>query len=85
MSLIYIILYVYMLQLCVDFDLIKVWLHTLLWYCYSIIGRYWEMVERLRVNQIYVAPTALRLLLKAGDHHVKKYDRSSLTTLGCGK
>ena len=48
-------------------------------------GRYWEMVERLRVKQFYGAPTAIRLLLKAGDHHVHKYDRSSLTTLGCGE
>ncbi|PIK49635.1 putative acetyl-coenzyme A synthetase 2-like, mitochondrial [Apostichopus japonicus] len=46
-------------------------------------GRYWEMVERLKVNQIYLAPTALRLLLKSGDTFVKKYDRSSLRTLGC--
>ncbi|XP_072168945.1 acetyl-coenzyme A synthetase 2-like, mitochondrial [Diadema setosum] len=46
-------------------------------------GRYWEMVERLRINQIYVAPTAVRLLLKSGDSHVTKYDRSTLRTLGC--
>ena len=43
------------------------------------------MVERLGVRQFYGAPTALRLLLKAGDHHVHKYDRSSLATLGCGE
>lgn len=48
-------------------------------------GRYWEMVERLGVKQFYGAPTAIRLLLKAGDDHVHKYDRSSLTTLGCGQ
>ncbi|XP_041469500.1 acetyl-coenzyme A synthetase 2-like, mitochondrial isoform X2 [Lytechinus variegatus] len=46
-------------------------------------GRYWEMVERLKVNQIYVAPTAVRLLLKSGDSYVTKYDRSTLRTLGC--
>ncbi|KAK3538104.1 hypothetical protein QTP70_029817 [Hemibagrus guttatus] len=45
-------------------------------------GRYWEMVQRLRINQIYAAPTALRLLLKYEDSWVKKYDRSSLRTLG---
>ncbi|XP_063157896.1 acetyl-coenzyme A synthetase 2-like, mitochondrial [Candoia aspera] len=45
-------------------------------------GRYWETVERLKINQFYCAPTALRLLLKHGDEYVKKYDRSSLTTLG---
>ena len=42
------------------------------------------MVERLRINQIYLAPTALRLLLKAGDDYVKRYDRSTLRILGCG-
>lgn len=47
-------------------------------------GRYWEMVERLRVNQFYGAPTAIRLLLRYGDHYVKKYDRSSLKVLGTG-
>ncbi|XP_013387971.1 acetyl-coenzyme A synthetase 2-like, mitochondrial [Lingula anatina] len=46
-------------------------------------GRYWEMVERLKVNILYLAPTALRLLLKSGDSFVTKYDRSSLKTLGC--
>ncbi|XP_030854852.1 acetyl-coenzyme A synthetase 2-like, mitochondrial [Strongylocentrotus purpuratus] len=46
-------------------------------------GRYWEMVERLKINQIYVAPTAVRLLLKSGDSYVTKYDRSTLRTLGC--
>ncbi|XP_077443021.1 acetyl-coenzyme A synthetase 2-like, mitochondrial [Stigmatopora argus] len=45
-------------------------------------GRYWETVERLRINQFYGAPTAIRLLLKYGDEWVRKYDRSSLKTLG---
>jgi len=31
------------------------------------VGRYWEMVERLKVNQFYTAPTAIRLLIKAGE------------------
>ena len=47
-------------------------------------GRYWEMVERLRVNQFYGAPTALRLLLKSSNSYVTKYDRSSLKLLGTG-
>ncbi|XP_050404428.1 acetyl-coenzyme A synthetase 2-like, mitochondrial [Patella vulgata] len=46
-------------------------------------GRYWETVERLKINHLYTAPTALRLLLKAGDSWVTKYDRSSLRKLGC--
>ncbi|KAI1894488.1 hypothetical protein AGOR_G00116320 [Albula goreensis] len=45
-------------------------------------GRYWEMVQRLGINQFYGAPTAIRLLLKYEDSWVKKYDRSSLKTLG---
>ncbi|KAF6039105.1 ACSS1 [Bugula neritina] len=46
-------------------------------------GRYWEMVERLKVNQFYTAPTAIRLLIKAGDSWPQKYNLSSLRTLGC--
>uniref|UniRef100_A0A674N2A2 Propionate--CoA ligase n=1 Tax=Takifugu rubripes TaxID=31033 RepID=A0A674N2A2_TAKRU len=45
-------------------------------------GRYWEMVQRLKINQFYGAPTAIRLLLKYGDQWVRKYDRSTLKTLG---
>ncbi|XP_040905400.1 acetyl-coenzyme A synthetase 2-like, mitochondrial isoform X3 [Toxotes jaculatrix] len=45
-------------------------------------GRYWETVQRLRITQFYGAPTALRLLLKYDESWVKKYDRSSLRTLG---
>ena len=42
------------------------------------------MVERLRVNQFYGAPTSIRLLLRYDDDFVKKYDRSSLRVLGTG-
>ncbi|XP_041921163.1 acetyl-coenzyme A synthetase 2-like, mitochondrial isoform X1 [Alosa sapidissima] len=45
-------------------------------------GRYWETVQRLGINQFYGAPTAIRLLLKYDESWVKKYDRSSLKTLG---
>lgn len=45
-------------------------------------GRYWETVQRLKINQLYLAPTAIRLLLKYDDEHVTKYDRSSLRVLG---
>ncbi|XP_046847707.1 acetyl-coenzyme A synthetase 2-like, mitochondrial [Xenia sp. Carnegie-2017] len=45
-------------------------------------GRYWEMVERLKINIFYGAPTAIRLLLKYGNDWVEKYDRSSLKVLG---
>lgn len=43
------------------------------------------MVQRLKINQFYGAPTAIRLLLNYGDKWVKKYDRSSLKTLGSGR
>jgi acetyl-CoA synthetase len=46
-------------------------------------GRYWEMVQRLKVTHFYTAPTAIRMLIRKGDEWVKKYDRSSLRILGC--
>ncbi|XP_075259404.1 acetyl-coenzyme A synthetase 2-like, mitochondrial isoform X2 [Convolutriloba macropyga] len=45
-------------------------------------GRYWEMVERLKINQFYAAPTAIRSLLKKGDSYPNKYDLKSLRVLG---
>jgi acetyl-CoA synthetase len=48
---------------------------------YPDAGRYWDMVERLKINQFYTAPTAIRLLIKSGDDYVHKYDRSSLKVL----
>lgn len=45
-------------------------------------GRYWEMVERLKITQFYGAPTALRLLLKYSNDFVEKYNRDSLKVLG---
>merc|ERR1712070_451176 len=38
---------------------------------YPDFSRYWDVCERHKVTQFYVAPTALRLLKRAGDHHVK--------------
>ena len=49
---------------------------------YPDAGRYWEMVERLKINQFYTAPTALRSIHREGDGFVKKYNRSSLRVLG---
>lgn len=49
---------------------------------YPNSGRYWEMVERLKINQFYTAPTAIRAIQRDGDDFVKKYDRSSLRVLG---
>ena len=49
---------------------------------YPDSGRYWEMVERLKITQFYTAPTAIRAIARDGDSFVTKYDRSSLRTLG---
>jgi acetyl-CoA synthetase len=38
---------------------------------YPNFSRYWDVVEKHNVTQFYVAPTALRLLKRAGDQHVK--------------
>jgi len=45
-------------------------------------GRFWEIVDRFHVSIFYSAPTAIRVLASSGDHHVKKYSRKSLRTLG---
>ena len=49
---------------------------------YPDFGRFWQIVEKHKVNIFYTAPTALRALMKEGDDFVKKYDRSSLKLLG---
>ena len=49
---------------------------------YPDFGRFWQIVQKHKVNIFYTAPTALRALMKEGDHFVKKYDRSSLKLLG---
>jgi acetyl-CoA synthetase len=49
---------------------------------YPDAGRYWETVERLKINQFYTSPTAIRAIHREGDAFVKKYDRSSLRILG---
>lgn len=37
---------------------------------YPNFSRYWDIIAKHRVTQFYVAPTALRLLKRAGDEHV---------------
>ena len=49
---------------------------------YPDAGRWWNMIEELRVNQFYTAPTAIRLLHKVGAEQPGKYDLSSLKVLG---
>ncbi|PSS19972.1 hypothetical protein M430DRAFT_49696 [Amorphotheca resinae ATCC 22711] len=38
---------------------------------YPNFSRYWDVIDKHEVTQFYVAPTALRLLKRAGDEHVK--------------
>ncbi|MGA7613763.1 MAG: acetate--CoA ligase [Thermoanaerobaculia bacterium] len=49
---------------------------------YPDAGRYWRMVEDLKINVFYTAPTAIRAIAREGDEWVRKYDRSSLRVLG---
>ncbi|EFY87439.1 acetyl-coenzyme A synthetase [Metarhizium acridum CQMa 102] len=48
---------------------------------YPNFSRYWDIIEKHKVTQFYVAPTALRLLKRAGDEHVKG-DIKHLRALG---
>ncbi|MGH7726875.1 MAG: acetate--CoA ligase [Candidatus Eiseniibacteriota bacterium] len=45
-------------------------------------GRYWKLVDDLKVNIFYTAPTALRAIAQAGDEYVKRSSRKSLRVLG---
>jgi acetyl-CoA synthetase len=49
---------------------------------YPDAGRYWRVVDELKVNILYTAPTALRALAQAGNDWVKRYKRDSLRILG---
>ena len=49
---------------------------------YPDFGRFWEVVEKHKVNIFYTAPTAIRALMREGDGPVKAHDRSSLRLLG---
>lgn len=49
---------------------------------YPTPSRYWETVQKHKLTQFYTAPTAIRLLRRLGEHHVKDYDLSSLRVLG---
>lgn len=45
-------------------------------------GRFWEIIEKYKVNIFYTAPTAIRAFIKWGDQWPAKYDLSSLRLLG---
>ncbi|MGB5779453.1 MAG: AMP-binding protein, partial [Allopontixanthobacter sediminis] len=45
-------------------------------------GRFWDVIDKHNVNIFYTAPTAIRALMREGDHWVTKHDLSSLRLLG---
>ncbi|HMQ10477.1 MAG TPA: acetate--CoA ligase [Oligoflexia bacterium] len=49
---------------------------------YPNAGRYWQIVQDLKVNIFYTAPTALRAIAAEGNAWVTEHDRSSLRILG---
>ena len=49
---------------------------------YPSMSRFWEVIDKHKVNIFYTAPTAIRALMQAGDAPVKKTSRASLQLLG---
>lgn len=45
-------------------------------------SRFWEVVDKHQVTIFYTAPTAIRALMREGDHAVKRTSRASLRLLG---
>ena len=45
-------------------------------------SRFWQTVEKHKVNILYTAPTAIRALMREGDAFVTAHDRSSIRLLG---
>ena len=44
--------------------------------------RFWQVVDKHKVNTFYTAPTAIRALMREGEGPVKKHSRASLRLLG---
>ena len=49
---------------------------------YPTMSRFWEVVDKHKVNIFYTAPTAIRSLMGAGEEMVRKTSRASLRLLG---
>ena len=49
---------------------------------YPTPSRFWEVIDKHKVNIFYTAPTALRALMAQGDEPVKSTSRKSLRILG---
>ncbi len=44
--------------------------------------RFWQVIDKHKVNIFYTAPTAIRALMREGDGYVRKHDLSSIRLLG---
>ena len=49
---------------------------------YPNYSRFWEIVEKYKINQFYTAPTAIRAIAKQGNKFVKGFNLSALKVLG---
>ena len=49
---------------------------------YPDASRFWQVIDKHKVNQFYTAPTAIRALMSAGNNFVESTSRSSLKLLG---
>jgi acetyl-CoA synthetase len=49
---------------------------------YPTTSRWWEIIDKYKVNTFYTAPTAIRALMREGDKPVEKTSRKSLKLLG---
>ena len=49
---------------------------------YPDASRFWQVIDKHKVNIFYTAPTAIRALMGAGNEHVQKTSRASLKILG---
>ncbi|WP_417213661.1 acetate--CoA ligase [Bizionia sp.] len=49
---------------------------------YPNFGRFWDIIQKHKINQLYTAPTAIRALAKQGTELIEQYDLSSLKVLG---
>ena len=49
---------------------------------YPDFSRFWQIIDKHKVNIFYTAPTAIRALMREGDEYVAKTNRASLKLLG---
>ncbi|MFN3478339.1 MAG: acetate--CoA ligase, partial [bacterium] len=44
--------------------------------------KWWQLIEKYKITELYTSPTALRMFMKYGEDYIKKHDLSSLRMLG---